>query len=140
MAARPACYTAQRSLAAIPPKLRSSEEGCDRLSTKSFDGIWADSLYLDHGGNDTKQAVIEYPSELPELLKLSDLELTHELLFLAAAKLYEIGRLSSGKAARLAGMSRMTFLRELDRIGVPAINLRDEQIEAEIRAARELAG
>jgi len=37
-------------------------------------------------------------------------------------------------------MSRMTFLRELDRIGVPAINLRDEQIEAEIRAARELAG
>src|SRR5436309_15129352 len=97
-----------------------------------------------HGGRDmaagTKQAVIDYPAGLPELLKLSDLELTHELLFLAAAKLYEIGRLSSGKAARLAGMNRMTFLRELDRIGVAAINLRDEQIEAEIRAARELAG
>lgn len=91
-------------------------------------------------GSDTKQAVIEYPSELPELLRLSDLEIARELPFLAAAKLYEIGRLSSGKAARLAGMSRMTFLREFDRVGVPAINLRDEQIEAEIRAARELAG
>lgn len=89
---------------------------------------------------DTKKAVIEYPSELPELLKLSDLEFARELPFLAAAKLYEIGRLSSGKAARLAGMDRMTFLRELDRVGVPAINLRDEQIETEIRAARELAG
>lgn len=89
---------------------------------------------------DTKQAVIEYPSGLPELLKLSDLEFARELSFLAAAKLYEIGRLSSGKAARLAGLDRMTFLRELDRVGVPAINLRDEQIEAEIRAARELAG
>src|SRR4051794_30651210 len=91
-------------------------------------------------GIGTKQAVIEYPAGLPELLKLSDLEFAHELPFLAAAKLYEIGRLSSGKAARLAGMNRIAFLRELDRIGVPAINLRDEQIEAEIRAARELAG
>ena len=39
-----------------------------------------------------------------------------------------------------AGPPLLSFLRELDRIGVPAINLRDEQIEAEIRAARELAG
>jgi len=67
-------------------------------------------------------------------------ELAHELSFLTAARLYEIGRLSSGKAARLAGMDRMAFLRELDRVGVAAINLRDEQIAAEIRAARELAG
>ena len=89
---------------------------------------------------ETKRATIDYPSELPELLKLSEAELARELPFLAAAKLYEVGRLSSGKAARLAGMDRMTFLRELDRIGVPAINLRDEQIEVEIRAARELAG
>jgi len=37
-------------------------------------------------------------------------------------------------------MSRLSFLHELDRIGVPAINLRDEEIEAEIKAARELAG
>jgi predicted HTH domain antitoxin len=89
---------------------------------------------------ETKQAVVDYPSGLPQLLKLSDREFARELPFLAAAKLYEIGRLSSGKAARLAGMDRVTFLRELERIGVPAINLRDEQIEAEIRAARELAG
>ena len=91
-------------------------------------------------GTAIKQAVISYPAGLPQLLKLSDREFVRELQFLAAAKLFELGRLSSGKAARLAGMSRALFLRELNRIGVPAINLRDEEIEAEVRAARELAG
>jgi Uncharacterised protein family (UPF0175) len=48
-----------------------------------------------------KQAVIPYPAGLPQMLKLSDSEFAGELRFLAAAKLYELGRLSSGKAARL---------------------------------------
>ncbi len=90
--------------------------------------------------DETKQAVISYPAGLPQLLKLSDGEFASELRFLAAAKLFELGRLSSGKAARLAEMSRVSFLHQLERIGVPAINLRDEEIDAEIQAARELAG
>jgi len=48
-----------------------------------------------------------------------------ELWFLAAAKLYELGRLSSGMAARLVGLERVAFLHKLGRIGVPAINLRE---------------
>jgi predicted HTH domain antitoxin len=61
-----------------------------------------------------------------------------ETQFRTAAKLFEQGHLTAGKAARLAGMDRMTFLYELERIGVPAINLRDEEVEAEIQAARDL--
>lgn len=87
-----------------------------------------------------KQAVITYPAEIPPMLKLSEKEFARELRFLGAAKLFELGRLSSGKAARLAGMDRVAFLYELARIGVPAINLRDEEVEAEIQAARDLAG
>ncbi len=85
------------------------------------------------------QAVISYPQSFPHLLKLSDREFAQELGFLAAAKIYELGRLTASQAARIAGMDRLTFLGELDRVGVPAINLRDEEIEAEVEAARELA-
>jgi predicted HTH domain antitoxin len=37
---------------------------------------------------------------------------------LAAVKLYEMGRLSSGRAAELAGMSRVEFLLNLSRYKV----------------------
>jgi predicted HTH domain antitoxin len=86
-----------------------------------------------------KEANVPYPSGVPQILKMSDAEFARELRFLAAVKLYELGRLSSGKAAQLAGMARVEFLGSLGRIGVPAINLRDEEIEYEIRAAKEMA-
>ncbi|MBI2975688.1 MAG: UPF0175 family protein, partial [Chloroflexi bacterium] len=41
-----------------------------------------------------------------------------EILVLAAVKLFEIGRLSSGRAAELAGMSRVEFLLSLNRYKV----------------------
>ena len=86
-----------------------------------------------------KEALITYPDGFPQILKMSDSEFAKELRFLAAAKLYELGRLSSGKAAELAGMERVEFLYALAQIGVPAINLRDEEIDAEIRAAKDMA-
>ena len=86
-----------------------------------------------------RQAIIPYPKGLPQALKMSDEEFGDELRFLASAKLYELGRLSAGKAAKLSGLSRIEFLARLAHIGVPAINLRDEEIDAEINAAKELA-
>lgn len=86
-----------------------------------------------------KEATVPYPQGVPQLLKMSDDEFADELRFLAAVKLYELGRLSSGKAAELAGMTRVDFLESLARVGMPAINLRDEEVELEIIAARELA-
>jgi predicted HTH domain antitoxin len=87
-----------------------------------------------------KELVLTYPDGLPQSLKLSDREFTEEVRFLAAAKLYELGRLSSGRAAQLADLDRLTFLARLASIGVPAINLREEEVTAELDAARELAG
>jgi predicted HTH domain antitoxin len=87
-----------------------------------------------------KQAVIRYPDGYPQMLKLSDREFAEELSFLAAAKLYELGRFTASQAARLAQMDRLSFLAQLSEAGVPAINLRDEEVDAEIEAARELAG
>jgi predicted HTH domain antitoxin len=86
-----------------------------------------------------KETTVSYPQGFPQLLKMSDAEFGEELRFLAAVKLYELGRLSSGKAAELAGMTRAAFLYSLADVGVPAINLQAEEVELEIEAARELA-
>lgn len=85
------------------------------------------------------QATITYPRGFPQMMKMSDGEFVDELRFLAAAKLYEIGRLTAGKAAQLAAMQRLDFLYRLGTLGVPAINLQAEEVDAEIQAARELA-
>ncbi len=85
------------------------------------------------------QAVISLPSNLAAALKLTERELGRELAFLAAAKLFELGRCTASQAAQLAGLDRWLFLSRLATIGVPAINLRDEEIDEEIAAARALA-
>lgn len=86
-----------------------------------------------------KRTTLEYPEGLPGLLKLSDEQFTAEIKFLAAAKFYEMGKLSSGKASEMAGMGRADFLKKLRDYRFNAINLDDEQIEAELKAAAELS-
>jgi len=49
-----------------------------------------------------------------------------EARLLLAAKLFELGRLSSGKAAELCGMGRVEFLLSLQRVGISMSNLRPE--------------
>lgn len=87
----------------------------------------------------TNKATITYPKGFPQMLKMSEGEFVEELRFLAAAKMYELGRLTAGKAAQLANMKRLDFIYRLESIGVPVINLRDEEVDAEIEAARDLA-
>jgi len=48
----------------------------------------------------------------------------------------ELGRLSSGQAARMCGKERVDFLMSLTRIGIPVSNLRPEDTQAEIDFAR----
>ena len=50
--------------------------------------------------------------------KADEVTFGRELRVLAAIKLYELGRLSSGRAAELAGMPRVEFLLELGRYKV----------------------
>ena len=87
-----------------------------------------------------KQATLSYPSEIPESLGLSDDEFVSEILLLAAAKWFELGRLTSAQAAQLAGLSRLEFIRRLEQIAAPGLDLQDEIIDAEIEAVEDLAG
>lgn len=58
-----------------------------------------------------------------------------EARFLLAAKLYEIGRLSSGEAASMAGMARVEFLLKLGEHGMPMSNLRESDLEDDLNFA-----
>ncbi len=78
---------------------------------------------------------IEYPEDLLFTLGISDKEFSEEAKLLLAAKLYELGRISSGQAARLAGKSRVEFLFSLSRLNVPMSNLREEDLKDELNFA-----
>jgi predicted HTH domain antitoxin len=58
-----------------------------------------------------------------------------EAKLLLAAKLFEMGRMSSGMAAELCGMSRVAFLMSLPRVGVSLSNLRPEDALDEVAFA-----
>jgi predicted HTH domain antitoxin len=67
---------------------------------------------------ESRQIVISVPEKVLFAEKADEATFAHELLVLAAVKLYELGRLSSGRAAELAGMSRVEFLLALGRYKV----------------------
>jgi predicted HTH domain antitoxin len=61
----------------------------------------------------TRQIVINVPESVLQAENTDADNVARELCILAAVKLYELGRLSSGRAAELAGMSRVEFLMNL---------------------------
>ena len=66
----------------------------------------------------TRQIVINVPEKILLAEKTDESAFARELRMLAAVKLYELGRLSSGRAAELAGMPRVEFLLTLGRYKV----------------------
>jgi predicted HTH domain antitoxin len=66
----------------------------------------------------TRQIVIDVPEKFLLAEKTDETSFARELRMLAAVKLYELGRLSSGRAAELAGMPRVEFLLALGRYKV----------------------
>ena len=87
-----------------------------------------------------KTLKIPYPEDLPKALGETPEAFERELRFLVAAKLYEMGRISSGRAAEMADMSRVEFLEALGKYRIPVFNYSLEELEREIREARERVG
>ncbi len=78
---------------------------------------------------------IDIPDDTLEALKESPDTAGATLRMAAAAKLYEVGRLSTGAATRLAGVSRSVFLTRLADYGVDTFDLDGEELDEETRLA-----
>ncbi len=82
---------------------------------------------------------LNYPDDLEAALRLTPEEMAAQIRLMAALKMFELGKLSSGKAAKLAGMTRVEFLEMCGRYQVPVYNYRPEELDAELRRDLETA-
>jgi hypothetical protein len=78
---------------------------------------------------------IPYDEDLLRLTGQDPKALEEEARFLLALKWFELGRLSAGKAAEQAGVSKPDFLLRASALGVPVADLDPDQIDAELSAA-----
>jgi predicted HTH domain antitoxin len=78
----------------------------------------------------TRQIIIDIPEKVLLAEKVDETAFARELRILAAMKLYELGRLSSGRAAELAGMPRVEFLLSLERYKVFPLEAELRDLEA----------
>jgi len=81
------------------------------------------------------EITVDIPDDTLEALKESPETAGDTLRMAAAAKLYEMGRLSTGAAARLAGVPRSVFLIRLADYGVDTFDLDETDLDEETRLA-----
>ena len=87
----------------------------------------------------SRELRIPYPEDLPASAGQTPDEFEREMRFLVAAKLYELGRVTSGRAAELAQMDRVDFVDRLGAYHISVWNYDREELEREIKEAHRRA-
>ena len=83
----------------------------------------------------TRSLTIDYGDEVLLALGLSPDQFREEAKILIAVKLYEMGRLSTGAAAKFAGVPKPLFLIKLADYGVDTFELSDEELRRDMTNA-----
>ena len=79
---------------------------------------------------------IAYSNEILLALRCSPEQFSEEAKLLVAVKLYELGRLSSGAAAKLADIPKPLFLMKLADYDVDAFQLTEEDLQQDLASFR----
>ncbi len=66
---------------------------------------------------------------LPKSLDINDFEIK----MIVASKLYELGKLSAGQAAEVAGVSKRTFLELLGKYNVSVFGYDEKELEEDLQ-------
>ncbi len=82
----------------------------------------------------SQKITLELPEDLELAVQTTREELDTQIRLMAALKMFELGKLSSGKAAELAGLSRVEFFEMCGRYRVSILNYPPEALEAELQA------
>jgi predicted HTH domain antitoxin len=77
------------------------------------------------------QVIVDLPEDIFPALRRTPEAFVREMRLAAAAKWYEIGVLSQGKAAELAGLSRQEFLFSLNQFGVSPFQVTPDELRQE---------
>ena len=83
----------------------------------------------------TLSVVVEVPSAL--MGSRSEAELSADVRTTLAIRLFEERRVSTGRAAQMANMTRIEFIQELGRRKVPVVDWDEAEIQRELGYAHE---
>jgi predicted HTH domain antitoxin len=75
---------------------------------------------------------IQLPDTVFSALRKSPDEFVQEMRVAAAVKWYELGEVSQGKAAEVAGLSRSDFITALSRYKVSVLQYTPEELDQEL--------
>lgn len=78
------------------------------------------------------EITIKYPQGFENAVHLTKNELESHIRLMAALKMFELGKLSAGKAAEFVGVSRVEFLETCGKYKVSIFNYSEDEIEKEI--------
>ncbi len=83
------------------------------------------------------RVIIDFPDSLLKEILFGFADPEKEIKFLLAAKLVEMGRISTGRASEWLGISKPRFLQEMGHYGLSALPVDERTLKEDVINAKE---